>query len=212
MWSGSEIWTIVNTHEWLQDFINCFVLGSCSHHRLNRCKMNVHTTELWGGFRTQLFRVMRNVQAFSVFYLEKKQCHKTRCLPNPKSCPCVSVYTERVVSCKDILSSKRWEIDSTSQHLLCFAFSVMRFGQSVDVISDPVGILPCSIYILNVYPVLVLFWTLADITSSQCTHHSASVSFFQIFFTVDTSSVYKVFLEGAGNQLIPSLALDSEVF
>lgn len=155
----------------------------------------------WEMFRPSLY-----------FIWKKNKCHKTRCLPNPKSCPCVSVYTERVVSCKDILSSKRWEIDSTSQHLLCFAFSVMRFGQSVDVISDPVGILPCSIYILNVYPVLVLFWTLADITSSQCTHHSASVSFFQIFFTVDTSSVYKVFLEGAGNQLIPSLALDSEVF
>lgn len=106
------------------------------------------------------------------------------------------------------ISSVQGVRNSTGKHLLCFAFFIKRFGQPVDMVSDPLGILPCSIMYPQCLPYFDAFLHSGRYHQlTQCTHHCASVS-----FHCRHKQWYKVSLEGTGNQPILSLVLDSEVF
>lgn len=105
----------------------------------------------------------------------------------------------------------------TAQANICFTFFIMRFGLSMEVTSGSMGILPCSMLhcISTWFPsVLMFFCTLWQISESS---HSVHVTVPQLpsstgFLAADTKNAHYVSLEGIGNQLIPSLALNSQIF
>lgn len=123
---------------------------------------------VWG-FRTELFSLMRNAQA-SVADLETKKNHKLTAFPPHKKSLCVCISWKRKSCFLQVYSQvKWWETDCAGKHLLCFTCSIMRFGQPMEVTSDPMGILPCSMLhcISSRFPpVLVIFYTLWQVSQS----------------------------------------------